>query len=95
VRERLALAGATVATARILESDHDAPWSTLRALMRGGLLAGPGIAATDHLGLRILAGLVPELAARVEPLEARERSASIRCPGLLPPCRGDEQPVAC
>jgi len=35
--ERLALAGATVATARLLESDHDAPWSTLRALMRGGL----------------------------------------------------------
>src|SRR3989449_3383557 len=27
--ERLALAGATVATARLLESDHDAPWSPL------------------------------------------------------------------
>src|SRR5206468_200764 len=50
--ERLALAGATVATARILESDHDAPWSTLRGLMRGGLLDAPGIPATDHLGLR-------------------------------------------
>ncbi len=70
--ERLALAGAAVATARLLESDHDAPWSTLRALMRGGLLAAPGIAATDHLGLRVLAHLVPELAERVAPLETHD-----------------------
>src|SRR5205823_1166596 len=66
------LGGATVAMARILESDHDAPWSTLRALMRGGLLEAPGIPATDPLALRVLAGLVPELAARLEPLEARD-----------------------
>jgi len=66
--DRLALAGATVATARILESDHDAPWSTLRALMRGGLLDAPGMPATDHVGLRVLAGIVPELAVRVAPL---------------------------
>lgn len=65
---RLALAGATVAAARILDSDHDAPWSTLRALMRGGLLEAPGITATDHVGLRVLAAIVPELAGRVEPL---------------------------
>jgi DNA-binding SARP family transcriptional activator len=66
--DRLALAGATVATARILESDHDAPWSTLRALMRGGLLDAPGMPATDHVGFRVLAGIVPELAVRVAPL---------------------------
>ncbi len=70
--ERLALAGATVATARILESDHDAPWSALRALMRGGLLEAPGMLATDHLGLRVLAGIVPELAGRVPAIEAPE-----------------------
>jgi DNA-binding SARP family transcriptional activator len=70
--ERLALAGATVATARILESDHDAPWSTLRALMRGGLLEAAGLTATDHVGMRVLAGLVPELAGRVDPLETRD-----------------------
>jgi len=70
--ERLALVGATVATARLLESDHDAPWSTLRALMRGGLQTAPGLTATDHVGLRVLAGLVPELAERVTPLETHD-----------------------
>jgi DNA-binding SARP family transcriptional activator len=70
--ERLALAGATVATARLLESDHDAPWSTLRALMRGGLQGAAGLTATDHVGLRVLAGLVPELAERVAPLETHD-----------------------
>jgi DNA-binding SARP family transcriptional activator/type II secretory pathway predicted ATPase ExeA len=70
--ERLALAGATVAITRLLESDHDAPWSTLRALMRGGLQLAPGLTGTDPVGLRILAGLVPELAERVVPLETHD-----------------------
>jgi len=70
--ERLALAGATVATARLLESDHDAPWSTLRTLMRGGLQLAPGLTGTDHVGLRVLAGIVPELAERVAPLETHD-----------------------
>src|SRR5947199_7304753 len=92
--DRLALAGAKVATARILESDHDAPWSTLRALMRGGLLEAPGIAATDHLGLRILAGLVPELAARVEPLEAPDVAQVSDALASFFHAVADEQPVA-
>jgi len=70
--ERLALAGATIATAQLLESDHDAPWSTLRALMRGGLQHAPGLTGTDHVGLRVLAGIVPELAERVAPLETHD-----------------------
>src|SRR6266540_1209039 len=70
--ERLALAGATVATARLLESDHDASWSTLRALMRGGLQLAPGLTGTDHVGLRVLVGIVPELAERVAPLETHD-----------------------
>ena len=70
--ERLALAGATVATARLLVSDHDAPWSTLRALMRGGLQLAPGLTGTDHVGLRVLAGIVPELAERVAPLDTHD-----------------------
>ena len=70
--ERLALAGATVATARLLEGDSDAPWSTLRALMRGGLQHAPGLTGTDHVGLRVLAGLVPELAERVAPLDTND-----------------------
>jgi len=92
--ERLALAGATVATARILESDHDAPWSTLRALMRGGLLEAPGLTATDHVGLRVLAGLVPELAGRVEPLEAGDVAQVAEALASLLRAVAEQQPVA-
>lgn len=92
--ERLALAGATTATVRILESDHDAPWSTLRALMRGGLLEAPGITATDHVGLRVLASLVPELAARIEPLEARDVAQVADALGSLLRAVAEQQPVA-
>ena len=92
---RLALAaGATVAMARILESDHDAPWSTLRALMRGGLLEAPGIPATDPLALRVLAGLVPELAARLEPLEARDVAQVSDALASFLHAVADEQPAA-
>src|SRR5947199_5438 len=55
--DRLALEGATVAMARPLETDHDAPWSTLRALMRAGLCRVPGIAAADPEALALLAAL--------------------------------------
>src|SRR5689334_6526457 len=92
--ERLALAGTTVASARILESDHDAPWSTLRAVMRGGLLEAPGIAATDHTGLRVLAGLVPELSARVEPLEPRDVAQVSDALASLLAAVAAEQPAA-
>jgi len=92
--ERLALAGATVATARILESDHDAPWSTLRALMRGGLLAAAGLMATDHVGLRVLAGIVPELAERVEPLEPRDVAQVADALGSLLRAVTEQEPVA-
>lgn len=91
---RLALAGATVASARILESDHDAPWSTLRALMRGGLLAAKGIAATDPLGLRVLAGIVPELAGRVEPIEPLDVAQASDALASLVHAVVEEQPLA-
>jgi DNA-binding SARP family transcriptional activator len=92
--ERLALGGATVASARILERDHDAPWSTLRVLMRGGLLDAPGLAATDHVGLRVLAGLVPELAARIEPLDARDVAQVADALGSLLRAVAEQEPVA-
>ncbi len=44
---RLTLAGATVVLARPLASDHDAPWSVLRALARNGLLDAPGAVGAD------------------------------------------------
>ena len=55
--DRLALAGAVVALARPLESDQDVPWSTLRALLRGGLLKAPGSTATDPRAYRLLMAL--------------------------------------
>jgi DNA-binding SARP family transcriptional activator len=42
-----ALEGATVVHTRPLASDHDAPWSTLRALVRAGLLEVAGARAAD------------------------------------------------
>lgn len=92
--ERLALAGALVATARILEGDHDAPWSTLRVLMRAGLLEAPGVAATDHVGLRVLAGIVPELAERVAPLEAQDVAQVSDAFASLLSAVAEQQPVA-
>jgi DNA-binding SARP family transcriptional activator len=92
--ERLALAGATVAVTRVLESDHDAPWSTLRALMRAGLAGSQGVAATDHLGLRVLAGIVPELAARVQPVELRDAAQVADAIASLLRAIAEERPVA-
>lgn len=92
--ERLALAGTTVAMARILESDHDAAWSTLRALMRGGLLEAPGIPATDHVGLRVLASIVPELAGRVAPIEPPDVAQVSDAVASLLRAVADERPAA-
>jgi DNA-binding SARP family transcriptional activator len=72
--DRLALEGAAVAMARPLETDHDAPWSTLRALMRAGLCRVPGIAAADPEALALLAALIPELEQRVAPRTPRDRA---------------------
>jgi DNA-binding SARP family transcriptional activator len=69
---RATLAGAVDVTARPLESDHDAAWSTLRALMRAGLAIAPGLTATDPKALAVLASLVPELAVRFEQSEATD-----------------------
>jgi DNA-binding SARP family transcriptional activator len=71
--ERLALEGALTITARLLEVDQDVPWSTLRTLMRAGLLQAPGLAAADPNALAVLAALVPELAARVEARPPQDR----------------------
>lgn len=58
---RLALEGATVVLVRPLEDDQVSGWSTLRAILRRGLLAAPGVAATDPHHLALLISLVPEL----------------------------------
>jgi len=57
--DRLAIDGALVVVARPLESDQDAPWGTLRALLRAGLLTAPGSAAADPAALAVLHRMTP------------------------------------
>ena len=63
--ERLALNGAVIAAARPLESDQDMPWSTLRALLRAGLLKAPGSAAADPQAYALLTRLEATAPAEV------------------------------
>jgi DNA-binding SARP family transcriptional activator len=58
---RAALDGALTVIATPLESDHDAPWSTLRGLGRAGLATAPGSAATDPAALGVLATIAFDL----------------------------------
>ncbi len=73
---RFALLGGTVASARPLENDHDAPWSTFRALVRGGLHEAPGAAGTAPEQLATLAAVAPELAA-VAPSQPPQDTAQV------------------
>lgn len=76
---RAALDGALTVLATPLEQDHDAPWSTLRALARAGLAAAPGIAATAPEALAVLAAVVPELGDRAQraPADQGEVAAAL------------------
>jgi DNA-binding SARP family transcriptional activator len=58
---RAELEGALVVVSTPLESDHDAPWSTLRGLGRAGLATAPGSAATDPAALGVLATVAFDL----------------------------------
>ena len=66
---RWRLEGGAVAVAHPLETGPDVPWSTLRQLMRGGLLDAPGLTATDPTALRTLSGVVPRLADKFTPVD--------------------------
>ncbi len=68
----LGLEGAAVVIARPLESDHDAPWSTLRFLLRAGLGGAPGLPGARPDALAALAALAPELAEKFAPRPARD-----------------------
>ncbi|MFN2569897.1 MAG: AAA family ATPase, partial [Candidatus Dormibacteria bacterium] len=92
--DHFALEGAVLATARPLETDHDAPWSTLRAIMRAGLANAPGVAATDPAALAVLADLVPELASRAPGRPPRDRGEVAAAIGALLRAVADETPVA-
>ena len=91
--ERLALEGALTIVARPLDSDQDAPWSTVRTLMRAGLLGAPGLPAADPHALGILAALVPELASRIEARQPRDRGEVAGALASLLSAVADEGPV--
>lgn len=65
--KRAALDGALGVLARPLETDHDAPWSALRLLLRGGLADAPGLPGARAEALAAVAGLLPELRDRFPP----------------------------
>lgn len=92
--ERLALEGALVAAARPLASDHDAPWSTLRSLLRAGLVGAAGLPATDPQALAILAALIPELSTRVEPRPPRDHAEVAAALASLLKAVAEETPLA-
>lgn len=92
--DRASLTGAMSALTQPLESDHDAPWSTLRSLMRAGLLNAPGIAATDPDRLSLLASIVPELADRVKSRTPKDNAQVAEAFRSLLDSISDETPVA-
>jgi predicted ATPase len=92
--ERLALEGAVTVTARPLDSDQDTPWSTLRTLMRAGLVGARGVPAADPHALGVLAALVPELAARIRPHQPQDRGEVAGALAALLSAVADETSVA-
>jgi hypothetical protein len=65
---RIESSGGIVALARPLPSDHDAPFTTLRQLLRSGLASAPGAVATDPRALGVLASFDPLLADKASPI---------------------------
>lgn len=92
--QRLTLEGAWVARARPLHSDHDAPWSTLRALARSGLHQAPGLVGASPDALAVLASLVPELSSRTSPRQPRDAGEAAHALASVLGALTAEQPVA-
>ena len=90
---RLALEGATTCVTRPIEADQTIPWSTLRSVVRRGLLSSPGLAATDPGALAVLAAVVPELASRVAPREPRDQGEIALALGMMLRAITEEVPV--
>ena len=92
--ERFALAGAVTAVVTPLESDRDAPWSTLRTLLRAGLSRAPGSAATDPSARAILAALAPEALPGVASRAPADHAEVAAALAALLRALAEEQPVA-
>jgi DNA-binding SARP family transcriptional activator len=92
--ERFALEGAVTAGASPLESDRDTPWSTLRMLLRAGLVRAPGSAAADPGALGVLATLAPEAFPSVGPRPPADNAEVAAGLASLLRALTEEQPVA-
>ena len=95
--DRFALQGAVAAVATPLESDRDAPWSTLRTLLRAGLPRAPGSAGADPGALAVLAALVtraPEALPGVAPRAPADHAEVAAALASLLRALAEEQPVA-
>ena len=89
----LQLRALSVASARPLENDHDAPWSTLRILLEAGLAGMPGLACASPRAISVLAALSPQLAERVEPTVPRDTSDVAKALESALSAISEEQPV--
>ncbi|MEP6573924.1 MAG: AAA family ATPase [Gemmatimonadota bacterium] len=91
---RLVLDGAVVAHVRPVEGDQSVAWSTLRALVRRGLLNAPGLPGMTPFDLSLLAGIVPELKARAVPRDALDQGEVASAFAALLTAIAEEAPVA-
>ena len=91
---RLVLDGAVGASGRPVEGDQSVAWSTLRALVRRGLLTAPGLPGMAPSDLSLLAGIVPELKARAVPRDALDQGEVASAFAALLTAIAEEAPVA-
>lgn len=92
--DRLSLGGAYCVLVRPFESDVDAPWSTLRALIRNGIAEAPGLLAARERDLRALGGVAPHLAERFSDDPPRDTSEVADALGNVFEAIAEEQPLA-
>jgi len=90
--DRAQLDGAVTIVVTPLESDHDAAWSTLRALARAGLARAPGIAATDPAALGVLATVAFDLPGPVPRVPA-DRGEAVAALTQLLAAVAEERPL--
>jgi DNA-binding SARP family transcriptional activator len=91
---RVGLEGALVLHARPVESDHDAPWSALRLLVRTGLTGAPGLAGARHDALSAVAAIAPDLAERVTARDVRDIADMANALAEVLKAVSEERPIA-
>ncbi len=92
--QRLALDGVQVLQIRPVKNDQDARWSALRLLMSSGIASRPGAAGARPDALAALAGLVPDLAERFAPREAKDVADMASAVASVLGAVADERPLA-